>query len=115
MYRQLLDMERRLDWTITRKRVEVQDALQRITPVSREHPSASLSDLSARNTTHQTIRTLRIFLSHTVSGQTWQQPVTASVGEGEAGKVEHDSGDGIPAWQLRIDGRLLEVRTCHPV
>ncbi|OSX56971.1 hypothetical protein POSPLADRAFT_1186264 [Postia placenta MAD-698-R-SB12] len=87
MYRQLLDMERRLDWTITRKRVEVQDALQRITP---------------------TIRTLRIFLSHTVSGQTWQQPVTASVGEGEAGKVEHDSGDGIPAWQLRIDGRLLE-------
>ena len=33
MYNDLLEMERRLDWTITRKRVEVQDALQRVIPV----------------------------------------------------------------------------------
>lgn len=33
MYSDLLDMERRFDWTITRKRVEVQDALQRVIPV----------------------------------------------------------------------------------
>lgn len=26
-YQQLLDMERKLDWTIARKRVEIQDAL----------------------------------------------------------------------------------------
>ncbi|KAH9916573.1 uncharacterized protein BXZ73DRAFT_105767 [Epithele typhae] len=32
MYRDLLGMERRLDWTMTRKRVEVHDALQRIVP-----------------------------------------------------------------------------------
>ncbi|TFY56624.1 hypothetical protein EVJ58_g7529 [Rhodofomes roseus] len=82
MYRDLLDMERRLDWTMTRKRVEVQDALQRIAP---------------------TTRTLRIFLSHTVSGQPWQQGA-----EGEA-KVNPETGEGIPAWQFRIDGRLLEI------
>lgn len=35
MYRDLLQMERKLDWTMTRKRVEVHDALQRIIPVSR--------------------------------------------------------------------------------
>ncbi|KAH9837641.1 BAR-domain-containing protein [Rhodofomes roseus] len=66
MYRDLLDMERRLDWTMTRKRVEVQDALQRIAPP-------------------------------------WQQGA-----EGEA-KVNPETGEGIPAWQFRIDGRLLEI------
>lgn len=39
MYHDLLDMERRFDWTITRKRVEVQDTLQRIVPVRTLHPS----------------------------------------------------------------------------
>lgn len=34
MYKDLLQMERKLDWTMTRKRVEVHDALQRIIPVS---------------------------------------------------------------------------------
>ena len=34
MYRDLLQMERRLDWTMTRKRVEIHDALQRLVPVS---------------------------------------------------------------------------------
>ena len=29
MYQDLLEMERKLDWTMTRKRVEVQDALAR--------------------------------------------------------------------------------------
>ena len=33
MYRDLLEMERQLDWTISRKRVEVQDAVARIIPV----------------------------------------------------------------------------------
>ncbi|KZT25067.1 SWI/SNF complex protein [Neolentinus lepideus HHB14362 ss-1] len=82
MYQDLLDMEKRLDWTMTRKRVEVQDALGR--PVT-------------------TTRTLRLFLSHTVSGQEWQK------GEGAGDDVNFDTGDGIPAWQLKIEGRLLEV------
>ncbi|TFK47128.1 SWI/SNF complex protein [Heliocybe sulcata] len=82
MYQDLLDMEKRLDWTMTRKRVEVQDALGR--------PAT-------------TTRTLRLFLSHTVSGQEWQKA------EGATDDVNFDTGDGIPAWQLKIEGRLLEV------
>jgi len=34
MYQDLLEMERRLDWTMMRKRVEVQDALGRVPTVS---------------------------------------------------------------------------------
>lgn len=50
MYRDLLEMERRLDWTMTRKRVEVQDALQRIIPVSIVHAGgvAPEADAAAR-------------------------------------------------------------------
>ncbi|KAI0944266.1 hypothetical protein AcW1_002018 [Taiwanofungus camphoratus] len=83
MYRDLLEMERRLDWTMTRKRVEVQDALQRIIP---------------------TTRTLRVFLSHMTSGQAWQQGTNES-----GGKVNPETGEGIPAWSFRIEGRLLEI------
>ncbi|GLB44557.1 putative SWIB/MDM2 domain containing protein [Lyophyllum shimeji] len=80
MYQDLLEMERKLDWTMMRKRVEIQDAL-------------------GRNPT--TTRTLRIFLSHTVSGQLWQTggEVTANF----------ETGEGIPAWQFKIEGRLLEL------
>ncbi|KAL6299811.1 SWI/SNF complex 60 kDa subunit [Sparassis latifolia] len=87
MYRDLLDMERRLDWTMTRKRVEVQDTLGRVIA---------------------TPRTLRIFLSHTVSGQTWQTVDGAGLGGAEV-KVNPETGEGIPAWSFRIEGRLLEI------
>ncbi|KAF8654747.1 hypothetical protein AX16_003402 [Volvariella volvacea WC 439] len=82
MYQDLLDMERRLDWTMMRKRVEVQDAL-------------------ARNPT--TTRKLRIFLSHAVSGQLWQTGGTSDQ------PPNFESGDGIPAWSFKIEGRLLEL------
>ncbi|KAI6007053.1 SWI/SNF complex 60 kDa subunit [Pisolithus albus] len=82
MYQNLLEMERKLDWTMTRKRVEVQDAL-------------------SRNPT--TTRTLRVFLSHTVSGQSWQ------VGDAEGEPVNFETGQGIPAWSFRVEGRLLEL------
>ncbi|KAI9463493.1 BAR-domain-containing protein [Boletus coccyginus] len=83
MYSSLLEMEKKLDWTMTRKRVEVQDAL-------------------ARNPT--TTRTLRVFVSHTISGQPWQ------IGEadGEGDPVNFETGQGIPAWSLKVEGRLLE-------
>ncbi|KAG5637443.1 hypothetical protein H0H81_004552 [Sphagnurus paluster] len=82
MYQDLLEMERKLDWTMMRKRVEIQDAL-------------------ARNPT--TTRTLRLFLSHTVSGQHWQTggDITANF----------ETGEGIPAWAFKIEGRLLELPT----
>ncbi|KAG2137476.1 BAR-domain-containing protein [Suillus clintonianus] len=82
MYQSLLEMEKKLDWTMNRKKVEVQDAL-------------------ARNPT--TARTLRLFLSHTVSGQTWQN------GEAGAEGVNFETGQGIPAWSLKVEGRLLEL------
>ena len=41
-------------------------------------------------------------MSHTVSGQVWQ------VGEAEG--VNFETGQGIPAWSLKVEGRLLEVR-----
>jgi hypothetical protein len=53
----------------------------------------------------QTSRTLRIFLGHTVSGQVWQTGTDA--GEG----ANFETGEGIPAWAFKIEGRLLEVRT----
>ncbi|KAI0342317.1 hypothetical protein BDW22DRAFT_1395179 [Trametopsis cervina] len=69
---------------MTRKRVEVQDTLGK--PMS-------------------TTRTLRIFLSHTVSGQQWQQ--------GDAlpadGTINVETGEGIPAFQFKVEGRLLEI------
>lgn len=79
-YQQLLDMERKLDWTMSRKRTEIQDALGK--------PSI-------------TTRTLRIFLSHTVSDQAWQ-----TMGQNEAPNFE--TGQGIPSWALKIEGRILE-------
>ncbi|ETW79752.1 hypothetical protein HETIRDRAFT_477346 [Heterobasidion irregulare TC 32-1] len=82
MYQDLLEMEKKLDWTMMRKRAEVQDALMR-TPTTK--------------------RTLRIFLSHTVSGQTWQ-----SADAGSSATPNLETGQGIPAWQLKIEGRLLE-------
>ena len=33
MYQELLEMERKLDWTMMRKKVEVEDALTRVQPV----------------------------------------------------------------------------------
>ncbi|KAH7906936.1 BAR-domain-containing protein [Hygrophoropsis aurantiaca] len=86
MYQNLLETERRLDWTMMRKKVEVQDAL-------------------SRNPT--TTRTLRMFLSHTVSGQIWQ--VGESSADGAEPTVNFETGQGIPAWALKIEGRLLEI------
>lgn len=82
MYQSLLEMEKKLDWTMSRKKVEVQDAL-------------------GRNPT--TTRTLRLFLSHTVSGQLWQ------TGEAGVEGVNFETGQGIPAWSLKVEGRLLEL------
>ncbi|KAJ6457179.1 SWI/SNF complex 60 kDa subunit [Mycena vitilis] len=82
MYQDLLGMERKLDWTMTRKKAEIQDALVR---------------------TQTTMRTLRLFLSHTVSGQSWQ--TTPDLNDAP----NFGTGEGIPAWALKIEGRLLEL------
>src|ERR1700691_5484849 len=59
----------------------------------------------------QTTRTLRIFLSHTVSGQVWQTgEAAAAATEGGDAAVNFETRQGIPAWAIKIEGRLLEVR-----
>jgi SWI/SNF-related matrix-associated actin-dependent regulator of chromatin subfamily D len=111
MYQDLLEMEKKLDWTIMRKKAEVQDALGRTASVSASLLPPPPSCVSAQTIcSAQTTRTLRLFLSHTVSGQPWQSE-TSSSGTAEAPNFE--TGQGIPAWQLKIEGRLLEVsQTC---
>lgn len=136
VYADLVRVERGLDWTVARKRAEVQDAL-------------------GRNSAKQR-RTLRIFLSNTCANQSWQvddanrrrraakssglTATKAKTGEGDgdgegadadaeiedtegenqadgsveaakAGEEEAASGDeadAIPSWTLRVEGRLLE-------
>ncbi|KAJ3486052.1 hypothetical protein NLI96_g4515 [Meripilus lineatus] len=88
MYQDLLAMERRLDWTMTRKRTEVQDAMSR--PIT-------------------ATRTMRIFLSHTVSGQAWQRPASSDPTASDVPNVNFETGEGIPAWQFKIEGRILEI------
>lgn len=103
MYKDLQEMEKKLDWTIMRKKAEVQDALGRTA-------SVSINLMSSLAMTEgylaQTTRTLRLFLSHTSSGQAWQSEIPSS---GTADAPNFETGQGIPAWQLKIEGRMLEV------
>jgi SWI/SNF-related matrix-associated actin-dependent regulator of chromatin subfamily D len=103
MYQELQDMEKKLDWTIMRKKAEVQDALGRTASVSLIPFSLGLCRTIIPP---QTTRTLRLFVSHTSSGQAWQSETPAS---GTADPPNFETGQGIPAWQLKIEGRLLEV------
>jgi hypothetical protein len=51
----------------------------------------------------QTRRTLRVFLSHSVTNQPWQT-------QAATGTPDFETGQGIPSWSLRVDGRILDVR-----
>ncbi|VDB86612.1 unnamed protein product [Peniophora sp. CBMAI 1063] len=79
MYTDLQEMERKLDWNMMRKKAEIQDAMGRVASTS---------------------RTLRIFVSHTVSEQVWQAS--------SSDEPNFETGKGVPAWQVKIEGRLLE-------
>lgn len=122
MYQDLVRIERALDWTVARKRAEVQDALGRNTKVK---------------------RTLRIFLSNTCSNQPFQveakrdaerrkeeanrsraknadgddtmdgedgASTSADVNKttSEADKLEAIRPEEVASWTLKIEGRLLE-------
>ncbi|KAF8312533.1 SWI/SNF complex 60 kDa subunit [Clavulina sp. PMI_390] len=80
LYNGLRDAERKLDWTLSRKVMEVQDSL---------------------NKTMTRRRTLRVYVSHTTRNQSWQNS------EEETPAVDFDSGKGIPSWELRVEGKLL--------
>lgn len=80
-YEQLLAMEAKIDATITRKSYDMQDSLNRPTKVR---------------------RVMRVWCSNTAQDQSWQN-TGANMDENN-----FDFEDGsIPAWTLRIEGRLL--------
>ncbi|KAJ1300093.1 hypothetical protein OPQ81_002575 [Rhizoctonia solani] len=80
LYEQLVEREKKLDWITQRKRIELQDALQKVI---------------------KTRRTLRVFISHTSSNQAWQASENPA-------PPNFETGEGVPSWTLRIQGRLLE-------
>ncbi|WVR08081.1 hypothetical protein IAU60_005127 [Kwoniella sp. DSM 27419] len=128
-FTELLKLEQKLDWTLLRKKAEINDALGRPTRVK---------------------RTLRVFVSNTAHDQPWQR-ASAQAQEGEAGtaatsgaaeaasaapdadvtmalpdtaaadsmaeaagsvvkaeEVDVNTGKGIAGWVLKVEGRLLD-------
>ncbi|CAZ85426.1 unnamed protein product [Tuber melanosporum] len=82
LYKELRDMERRYDATILRKRLDVQDAVNR----------------NVKN-----YKTLRIFISNSAKDQPWQnsdRPLDENA-------FDFDTGQ-IPTFRVRIEGKLLE-------
>ncbi|CAG8516225.1 20078_t:CDS:2, partial [Racocetra persica] len=78
LYTELQEFERKLDSTIVRKKLEITESLSKPMKVK---------------------RTLRVFISNTSCNQ---QPVQEVEGN------EIDYGSNIPAWTLKIEGRLLD-------
>lgn len=65
-----------------------------------------MSSTDSQLNTQQTTRTLRIFLSHTVSDQAWQ-----NAGNPSTEPPNFETGQGIASWALKIEGRVLEPAT----
>lgn len=84
LYSNLQDAERRLDATIARKKLDLQDALAR---------SSTKSQL------------VRVFVSNTVADQPWQ-------GSSQVQDAPFDFENGpAPSWTLRVEGRVVEDAT----
>ncbi|ODO08498.1 hypothetical protein L198_00228 [Cryptococcus wingfieldii CBS 7118] len=82
---ELMKVEQKLDWTLMRKKAEVNDALGKPTRVK---------------------RALRVFVSNTAHDQDWQKELdAAAAGLAPTGEA---NGDGIAGWILKIEGRLLD-------
>ncbi|KAF8514419.1 SWI/SNF complex 60 kDa subunit [Hysterangium stoloniferum] len=88
MYTKLLDVERKLDWTMGRKKMEIQDSYAKISVVQ---------------------RTLRVFLSHTVD-----KALPAEGSATDPASFDFATGQGIPSWTLKIQGRLLDASSTSP-
>ena len=105
-YDRLLDLEKSLDLTLTRRKAELADDTS-----------------SGKRTVH---RLLRVRLTSECRDQPWQkeqerQAKEASNGTGEAQEQQQEedeqpdfeSGRGIPSWTCKIEGKLLEVSGRH--
>lgn len=121
-----MKVEQKLDWTLLRKKAEINDTLGR--PV-RVRPSCIVT-FSGMDTDGQVKRTLRVFLSNTAHDQEWQKDhdqkektAAAAAAEAEGGvkpedmkpqaQVDVNQGKGIPGWVLRVEGRLIDVSRHH--
>lgn len=51
---------------------------------------------------------MRVYLSNTAYNQAWQKEEDIAAGK-EPMSVNVETGDGIPGWDLKIEGRLLDV------
>jgi SWI/SNF-related matrix-associated actin-dependent regulator of chromatin subfamily D len=115
----LIKAEQKLDWTLLRKKAEINDTLGR--PV-RVRLLPSTDGLTESYADEQVKRTLRVFLSNTAHDQTWQKEhdlkekaAAAEAQEAETGvkaeekPVDINQGKGIPGWVLRVEGRLIDV------
>jgi len=102
LFSELLEAEKKFDWTLSRKRQEVKDATSKDLTVG--EIGCLISAIA--NWLVQCKRTLRIFLSHSVQNQPWQR---ATAGDGSEPAVNFETGEGVPSWTFRIQGKLLEV------
>lgn len=81
LYKQLQEAERRLDATISRKKLDLQDSLAR----------------SIKKT-----EVLRVFISNTATDQPWQ-----TMSKIDETTFDFDM-NAVPMWNLRIEGRLVD-------
>jgi SWI/SNF-related matrix-associated actin-dependent regulator of chromatin subfamily D len=83
-YKKLRELEKRLDSSMVRKRLDIQDSLSR---------------------TVKRYRTLRIWISNTVEGQPWQK------GEQNEEPQADPANPGSGRYKVRIEGKLLDDYT----
>ncbi|KAI9312572.1 SWI/SNF and RSC complex subunit Ssr3 [Dichotomocladium elegans] len=81
LYAELVDFEKKLDATIMRKRLDIQEALGKPTKIK---------------------RTLRVYVSNTSAHQTSSQQGTNDDSAFDM------TGNNTPSWTLKIEGRLLD-------
>lgn len=92
-YLELQKLERKLDWTVARKRVEMAESVG-VTGAGTAVPA-------------RTRRKLKVRISNECSDQLWQQGEEEAVTKNE---VDFVTGEGVPSWVLRVEGQLMGVR-----
>lgn len=104
-YRDLRDFERRLDATITRKRLDVMDSVNRNAKVGASRATKLVPQdggLDAdRASIQQRFKTLRIWISNTVEDQAWQSG-------GLNVESFNFSTNNESSFKVKIEGRLLD-------
>lgn len=88
LYAELIESEQKLDWTLTRKRAEIQDAVT-----------------TGRAGAGRVKRTLRMFTSNTTT-----RPAPTATAD-DAADASSTSDRPEPGFVMRLEGRLLDVRS----